>query len=184
MSDADNNRHENKMRTIRTKVYKFSELSKEAQEKAIDSYRANDNNTEFVFAWDAIYEDAKEIGLKIISLDDHIANKGEFIYSAQDTAKKILANHGEICDTYKTAQTFISECEAIQQQAEKEGKDGDEDYWFSDEIEELEEEFLRSLLEDYRIMYNRDIEYQNSDEAIKETIEANEYEFYANGKMI
>jgi len=36
MSDADNNRRTNKMRTVRTKVYQFSELSKESQDKVIN----------------------------------------------------------------------------------------------------------------------------------------------------
>jgi hypothetical protein len=35
MSDADNNRRENNMRTVRLKVYQFNELSKEAQEFAL-----------------------------------------------------------------------------------------------------------------------------------------------------
>ena len=36
MSDADNNRRTNNMRTIRTKVYKFDELTPAAQDKAIE----------------------------------------------------------------------------------------------------------------------------------------------------
>ena len=36
MSDADNNRRANIMRTVRTKVYQFSELSKEVQGKVIN----------------------------------------------------------------------------------------------------------------------------------------------------
>ena len=54
---------------------------------------------------------------------------------------------------------------------------------YENEGEEMEEDFLQSLLEDYRIMYNKDIEYQNSDEYISETIEANEYEFTKDGKL-
>lgn len=32
-------------------------------------------------------------------------------------------------------------------------------------------------------MYNKEIEYQNSDEYITETIEVNEYEFTKDGKL-
>ena len=74
------------------------------------------------------------------------------ICSGNDTAKRILAEHGNQCETYKTAQEFITDCEQIQLKAVAEGKDGDEDYWFEDEIEETEKDFLHSLLEDYRIM--------------------------------
>jgi hypothetical protein len=37
------------MRTVRTKVYKFSELSKAAQAKAIEHYRNNEVDTSFIY---------------------------------------------------------------------------------------------------------------------------------------
>ncbi len=55
-----------------------------------------------------------------------------------------------------------------------------------DNIEELEndeDEFLKELLEDYRIILQKEYEYQTSEEAIIGTIEANEYEFTQDGKM-
>jgi hypothetical protein len=58
-----------------------------------------------------------------------------------------------------------------------------EDYYDRNfQIDELEQAFLESLLEDYRIMYNKEVDYQNSDEAIIEAIRANEYEFTQDGK--
>ena len=47
----------------------------------------------------------------------------------------------------------------------------------------MEDDFLQALLEDYRILYNSDIDNCNSDEYITETIQANEYEFTADGRM-
>lgn len=38
------------MRTIRTKIYKFEELSKEAQEKAIENYRNNYLTLDFIYS--------------------------------------------------------------------------------------------------------------------------------------
>lgn len=38
------------MRTIRTKIYNFSELSKEAQEKAIENYRNNNLTFDFIYS--------------------------------------------------------------------------------------------------------------------------------------
>lgn len=60
-----------------------------------------------------------------------------------------------------------------------------EDYESSeseDKLQQMEEEFLQSILEDYRIMYNNQVDYEYSDEFAKETIEANEYDFTKDGK--
>jgi len=45
------------------------------------------------------------------------------------------------------------------------------------------ESLLYSCCEDLRIAVERDIEYQNSDEAIDESIRANKYEFTKNGDL-
>jgi hypothetical protein len=45
----------------------------------------------------------------------------------------------------------------------------------------LEDEFLKTLCEDYRIILSREYDYLTSEAAIIETIEANEYEFKADG---
>lgn len=168
------------MRTIRIKLYKFNELSESAKEKAIENFRINNYNDD-EFIWDQIQDDAKEINLEIISLDDNRRNEGQFVYSGEDTAKLILEKHGKDCDTYKTAENFLHEWEPAKEKFEREN----EGWYFryENEGEEMEEDFLQSLLEDYRIMYNKDIEYQNSDEYISETIEANEYEFTKDGKL-
>ncbi len=167
------------MKTIRTKVYQFGELNADAKQKAIEWYLSNDYDN---FAWDNTIEDAEQIGLRLITLDDHSANKGEFITNAEQCARAILDNHGKDCDTYKTASIFIDELQVIKDKAENEGKDGDEDYWYDDEIEDLENEFMQSILEDYRIIYNHDLEYQQSESYAIENIIANEYDFTKDGK--
>ena len=43
-------------------------------------------------------------------------------------------------------------------------------------------EFVNSILEGFFEQWQNDYEYSNSDECIAETIEANDYEFYENGK--
>ena len=170
------------MRTVRTKVYKFNELTEQAKEIAID--RMCEINVGHDW-WCGIYMDAENIGLNITSfdLDRNRHAKGEFIQTAIYCANKIMTEHGETCETYKTAANFIAASKEIEQRAEIEGKDGDEDYWYQDEIEELEEEFLKSLCEDYSILLQKECEYLESDEAIIETIEANDYEFLATGKL-
>ena len=163
------------MRTIRTKVYKFSELSKAAQETAIEWYLSGDN---LYWVWDDLKMDAEEIGLKIISIDNHRANNGEFMLSAHEVAANIIRDHGSECETYKTAQSFLDTVNEIQGKYEEL-----EGYDYEDEMMEAEDEFLKSLLEDYRIMYNNNIDYQQSTEAAGEAIAANDYEFKADGTL-
>lgn len=170
------------MRTVRTKVYKFNELTEDAKKVAIDSLF--DINVSHGW-WECTYMDAENIGLKITSFDleRNRHAKGEFIQTAIYCANKIMTEHGETCETYKTAANFIAAIQEIEQRAEIEGKEGDEDYWFQDEIEELEEEFLKSLCEDYSLILENEFEYLMTSEAIAETIEANDYEFLVTGKQ-
>jgi len=59
------NRRTNNMRTVRTKVYKFNELSEQAKQKAIDTFRSNDNEVNF-YAED-ICNSAKKV-IKLFNL--------------------------------------------------------------------------------------------------------------------
>lgn len=166
------------MRTVRTKVYQFSELSKEAQQKVIE--KNYDINVNYDW-WEFICEDAENIGLKIKSFDIDRASyvKGEFTQDAIYTAEKIKIEHGENCDTYKTAENFLAEYMPIAIQWEKDN----EGFYFlnEDESEDMCNEFLKSLCEDYRIILSNEYDYLTSEAAIKETIEANEYEFTKEG---
>lgn len=158
------------MRDITFKVYQFSELSEEAKQKAIENCR------EFALEdqwYEFIYEDAKTIGLEItgFDLDRGRYCKGEFSKHPLDVVREIIKNHGEQCETYKTAMRYAP--------ALKLASDANDD----EALANTEHEFLNDLLEDYRAMLQQEYEYRNSDEAIKEMIEANEYEFLANGSF-
>ncbi len=100
------------MRTVRTKVYKFDELSKEAQQKAIE--RLSDINVDYDW-WQSTYEDAANIGLKItgFDLDQNRHAKGEFTLSANEVAANIFRDHGDSCTTYKTATVFMEEWQPV-----------------------------------------------------------------------
>ena len=171
----------NMARTIRTKVYKFDELNETAKQKAIEDYRNTDSG-DYQFAWDNTKEDAKEIGLKIIELSDHRPNKGEFMCAANEVAQNIFNNHGEHCDTYKTAKDFMDEWQPVFNNYMDESHEDYESTESEDKLQEMEDDFLQALLEDYRILYNSAIENCNSDEYITEQIQANEYEFTADGR--
>lgn len=160
------------MKTKTINIYQFNELSEQAKQKAMEWYLAGED---YSFAWECIVDDAKNVGLTIKQLDDHKFNKGFFVLSASDTANKILVNHGESCETYKDAKEYLEKVVFIRSSQLDESE-------MESELEELEKDFLHLLLEDYRIMLNRDIEYLQSDTCVIESIEANEYEFLENGE--
>lgn len=173
------------MRTeiIERKLYKFEELSEEGKEKAIE--KLYDINIDYDW-WDSVYEDAKNIGLKIeeFDIDRGAYCKGKFIESAEECAHKIIDDHGESCETYKTAEEYLKQRDIMVNTAEKD-ENGEliDEYELDNELDDLDREFLKSLCEDYRIMLQHEYEYLTSEEAIKETIEANEYEFTENGEL-
>lgn len=160
------------MKTKTINIYQFNELSEQAKQKAMQWYLAGEDHS---FALECIIDDAKNIGLTIKQLDDHKFNKGFFVLSASDTANKILVNHGEDCETYKDAKEYLEKVVFIRSSKLDESE-------MENELEMYETNFLNNLLEDYRIMLNRDIEYQQSEACIAENIEANEYEFLESGE--
>lgn len=170
--------------TITTKVYKFDELSDTAKEKVIEELW--DCNIDYEW-WDSTYEDAKTIGLEITSFDLNrgACVEGEWNIDAEDVANVIQDNHGESCETYKDAEVFLLAVgEAAMVFEAKDDYDPEyEEYTESDEYEELCAEFLKTILEDYRIILQKESEYLQSEEAAIETIEANEWEFTVDGIM-
>ena len=161
------------MREIKVKLYQFDELSEDAKEKARQWFREGNDG---YFEWEHVQEDAKTIGLEIQSLDHHRANRGGFITSAPECIEDILANHGESCDTYKTAKKYeptFKELEAM--------RDNDDEK-FDDAFANAEYGFLYDLLEDYRAILEREMDHLNSNEYIDEIITVNEYEFTEDGK--
>jgi myo-inositol catabolism protein IolC len=168
------------MKTIEIKLYKFSELSEDAKQKAIEKHY--DINVDYDW-WQNTYEDARQIGLKITSFDlDRNRNaKGEFLLSACEVAQNILNEHGESCETYKTAQSFMEDWQPVFNDYMNEESENYESRELEDEMQDLEDDFLKSLCEDYSIMLQNEYEYLCSDEVIIETIEANEYDFTEGG---
>jgi hypothetical protein len=152
------------MKTVSLKLYQYSELSDKAKEKARDWWVSGG----FDFAWDNVKEDANQAGIILEGIGRGGNMDGKFKEYAEKSAKYILANHGKACETFKTAKEYLDGL--------KEAGDDDE------KREELTEEFKRSILEDYRISYENDQEYQSSEEAIAEAMEANEYDFTEAGK--
>ena len=168
--------------TIRT----FDELELHEQQKVLeDQYYIN---VDYDW-WDSTYDDAAQIGLKITAFDLGRANyvKGEFIHSPIDVAERILKEHGEQCETYKTTANYLHEFDILFSQLEADmlswpgdARDWDAITYYEtdpEDLEDLNNEFLKSLCEDYRIILRDEYDYLTTQEAIRETIESNEYEF-------
>lgn len=168
------------MRTIETVVYKFDELSENAKKKAIAELA--DINVDCNW-YEFIYEDAKNIGLKITSFDIDRANycKAEFIDGAEICANLIIANHGETCDSHNTTKKFLEDIQkAIKENADRMYVYGVPALTTEDDVRD---NFLRAISEDYLSMLKKEYEYQTSEEAIINTIKTNDYEFTEDGKL-
>jgi hypothetical protein len=172
------------MREETIKVYKYDELDEDVKEKVLE--KMWDINVEYNW-WEFVYEDAGRIGLKLeeFELDRGAYCKGKWIEGAEEAAEKIRQEHGEHCETYRDATIFqaeLGQAERIFKSVEDYDPEYEE-FEESVEYEEICEDFLKALLEDYRIMLEKEYEWLTSEEAIVETIEANEYEFTADGSL-
>ena len=169
--------------TVETKVYPFDELSDEAKQAAIENLY--DINVDYAW-YEPTYDDAEVIGLVITEFDANHCD-GQWTEDAEDVAKLIIENHGEDCETRKDAEEFIVQvgrAQAIFEAMRVPPYDSSyHEFDESDEYEELCEEFLAAICEDYSIILQKAYEYLSTEEAIIETIKANEYEFTEAGKL-
>ena len=156
------------MKTKTINLYQFSELSPEGKEKALHSLC--DINVDHDW-WDYIYEDAERIGLKITSFETDRYAKGKLTLSPEEVCNQITKEHGYMCETVQTAKKYLEDRANLGE----EPSDG--------KLDDLKDEFLKSLLEDYRIILSKEYEYLTSDEQIIETILANDYYFTEDGKI-
>lgn len=156
------------MRTEKITIFEFNELTEDAQQKAIDNL--SDINVDFDW-WDFTYNDAALIGLNITGFDIGKGScvDGDMTESPEEVARLIMENHGPVCETYKDAINFLEEVKGWDDESQA--------------FEEAALEFERTIKEDYRIILSNEYDFLTSEEAIKETIEVNEYEFTADGKI-
>jgi hypothetical protein len=93
--------------------------------------------------------------------------------------------HGDQCETYKTACKFLDDWDDLvlnhSDQVTTDRVAEENEGAFDREADDLEDEFLDNILEDYSIMLQEEYEERCSDDAVQDTIEANEFEFYENG---
>ena len=158
------------------KVYKFNELNETAKNKAL--FYFSDINTDYDW-WEYIYEEASNLGAEISGFDIGRSNDIDIEVSDYESfAREVIKSHGVNCVTYIDACKFLADA--------KELLDLDTDditYEQGHELEEKCSEYLNDIKHEYLKMLRDEYEYRSSEEAITESILANEYEFLENGDL-
>jgi len=173
------------MRTIEKKVYSFNELSVSAQENAL----SNLYNINLYEWWEFTYEDAKNVGLEIKEFDiDHQECYGVLEDSMNNSIDLIMSNHDAESPTYALAFSYRMKWDELVAKY-SDGVNTSEVHednidQFDQDADELGKDFRSDLCAEYLSILKKEYEYQTSREAIVETIEANEYEFTEDGKLI
>lgn len=190
------------MRTIRTKVYKFDELSEQAKQVAIEEVRNEYYEYNDFANWavdDCALFEPKEKELVELFGEEYnfplIKNTRESIYF--DTERNRFLDCEKAMQITNKKQFLLwlgidVEDEAFEniyfeiitpnyRNASTEIAFDDYDERFGDIIDMAEEKF-NSLIRDIIDRIEADIDYRFTDEAITEDILANEYEFLSNGK--
>ena len=163
------------MKTKEIKVYKFDELDKQTKEKVIENYRyINVDNT---FWYDCIKEEFDELGISITAFNLDRGNYANIdVWNFEDTSRSIIEEFGDSVAIKQTAKNYINEYEKIQANFKE-----DED--IEREVELLDEQYEKEYSEDILSYLRSSYDWEISDEAITETIEANDYDFTIDGKI-
>ena len=182
------------MREIMVKVYKFAEFSDDAKERAINALRYI--NVEFNWyedTFDTIRTAGTLVGLDIdrIYFDTDLYCIFNADYEYVRGAVKAVRNEfpwaDDLCQVAKDLQDlqrrrfYSLRCEVSSQRVSN-------SYRCFRFGEDYECDALGDILDDFahwaRILLRDEYEWLTSDEAIREMIEANEYEFTEEGKLV
>lgn len=159
------------MRTIEVKLYKFSELSDKAKDRAISDYRASD--TEYHFwhdNFDSLKVFADFFNVKIVKYE-----VGTCSYSYVETDADNSHFRGKRLaqfDRDNMPTGYCADCSLWMAFYDSFKKSGDAKQAFNDAIDNWVSDTVKEM------------EHQSSDEAITESIECNEYEFDEKGAMV
>lgn len=169
------------MKTKTITLYQYDELPTEkAKENALNWMAKGALDFEW---WDFIYEDAKQVGLKITAFDldrnKHV--EGTLELSGLESCKAIIENHGEACETYKLAVEYLPKFEAVHEMMECTCPDYCTVEDHTEVMDELEQDYLDALREEFASILQDECDYRLSREALEEDIRANEYDFDEDG---
>lgn len=158
-------------------AYTFDELSDKAKENARQWMREGID----VDWWsDQVTEDAAQVGIKITGWDIGRARAIDLTFedSAHLSAKRIMEEHGEACDTWEIARGFL-QLQAGTQAAYDAGDITEEEA--NDRHEAETEAFTNEIGEAYLVLLDEAYQDAMYGEGLDETIEANDYLFTEDG---
>ena len=181
------------MREITVKVYAFAELSEAAKERALNAFR--DINVEFNWYEDTfgtIRTAGELLGLDIgqIYFDAYsyciFDASYEYVRGAVKAVRKEFSWADDLCKVAKDLQDLQKRHFYSLSCAVREGRDMNQYSCFR--FGEDYECDLGDILDEFahwaRILLRDECEGLTSDEAVKEMIESNGYEFTENGKLV
>jgi hypothetical protein len=177
------------MRIIEIKAFQFEELDSQTKEKVIENNRTTNVDSNFWYQCE-LDNFKHELKIKVNKFDIYRREINITIEDSFETAQGIVNFFGKKSSIVKTAKIFIKDRDALVKKYgegnEKDGYGVKEECWseYDEEIEYLEEEFRKEIAEEILSMLTSQYEYKISDDAIKETILANEYEFQEDGELI
>jgi hypothetical protein len=165
------------MITIEINLYKFEELSGEAQAKAI---KAHQENTNYDW-WDSIEINAEESGVIIESFDtDKEDISVSFKWEAPDVANALVKFWGADSEIGKICQTFLDKREVLYKKYA-----GDEASTHSEEFYNAEDELINNFHTDVSHYFlkqlKNELEWIESDEYAREYLSDMDYDFMENG---
>jgi hypothetical protein len=161
------------MRTITQNIYTFQELTPKVQEKVL--YNNSDILVTRDWWTDTITEDAKgtaELDIQGFEVYRDIAAR--FTINAKSSALRVVSEHGESCATYSIAKKFLSDLEQLERKEDTSETEI--------ELEELGDTYLKMISNQYLGILEREYNDLQSDEAIIDHFDNNNWEFYEDGR--
>ena len=173
--------------TVTYEIYTFDELSEKAKAKALDDHRYVEVSDSYWY--EHILDELKDLGIEVPEFDTYrgickISNTESW----QTVAERILKEYGATSEYHILAHVFLPRVNKLYKQLEVLQENDEAINWKEVEftentISDLEHEFKNDLaheiLKDLRTAYD----FYTSDEAIIERFEANDYEFYSDGRV-
>lgn len=189
------------MRTEQIQIYEFNELGKEAKETAIDNQRNNEFYLDYEW-YDYLHEDFIEelnkVGVNCKSFSWELYRSRDFkaedleVIDNQKFLKEIGLTNWLVMNELRKERTLIYSISLSEYgESDIEIDFENEDNLINEEYQEREDEILEFVVkittyfdEKFKGFYKRlseSYDYLLSDEAIKEDLENNEYEFNKDG---